>query len=56
MPKKKTLKGRFLQTGLLMLLLSLFIALFLVVLLLGAFALQVPGGESFIPNLARNPT
>lgn len=48
MPKKKTLKGRFLQTGLLMLLLSLFIALFLVVLLLGVFALQVPGGESFI--------
>ena len=48
MPKKKTLKGRFLQTGLLMLLLSLFIAVVLVAVMLGAFALQVPGGESFI--------
>ena len=48
MPKKKTLKGRFLQTGLLMLVLSLVIALVLVVVMLGAFALQVPGGESFV--------
>jgi len=48
MPKKKTLKGRFLQTGLLMLLLSLFISVVLVAVMLGAFALQVPGGESFI--------
>ncbi len=48
MPKKKTLKGRFLQTGLLMLVLSLAIAGILVVVMLGAFALQVPGGESFI--------
>ncbi|MBR2490874.1 MAG: HAMP domain-containing histidine kinase [Ruminiclostridium sp.] len=48
MPKKKTLKGRFLQTGLLMLVLSLAIAGILMVILLGAFALQVPGGESFI--------
>lgn len=48
MSRKKTLKGRFLQTGLLMLLLSLAIAGILVVVMLGAFALQVPGGESFI--------
>ena len=48
MPKKKTLKGRFLQTGLLMLFLSLVIALVLVVVMLGAFALQAPGGESFV--------
>ena len=48
MPKKKTLKGRFLQTGLLMLGLSLAIAGILMVVMLGAFALQVPGGESFI--------
>ena len=48
MSKKKTLKGRFLQTGLLMLGLSLVIALVLVALMLGAFALQVPGGESFV--------
>lgn len=48
MPKKKTLKGRFLQTGLLMLFLSLAVAGILMVVMLGAFALQVPGGESFI--------
>ena len=48
MPKKITLKGRFLQTGLLMLVLSLVIALVLVVVMLGAFALQVPGGQSFV--------
>ena len=48
MPKKKTLKGRFLQTGLLMLFLSLAIAGILMVVMLGAFALQAPGGESFV--------
>ncbi|MBR5792430.1 MAG: HAMP domain-containing histidine kinase, partial [Ruminiclostridium sp.] len=51
MPKKKTLKGRFLQTGLLMLILSLVIALVLAVLMLGAFALQVPGGENFVLDM-----
>lgn len=51
MPKKKTLKGRFLQTGLLMLFLSLAIAGILMVVMLGAFALQVPGGESFVLDM-----
>ena len=46
MPKKKTLKGRFLQTGLLMLVLSLAIAGILMVVMLGAFALQVPGARA----------
>lgn len=51
MPRKKTLKGRFLNTGLLMLLLSVLIALVLVVVLLWLFAIRVPGGENFVLDM-----
>ena len=48
MKKKTTLRGRFIQTGLLMLGLSLVVALVLVAAMLFLFSAQVPEGESFV--------
>lgn len=48
MARKPTLRGRFLQTSLLMLALSILIALLLVVGMLAVFAIQVPEGGDFI--------
>ena len=48
MQKKTTLRGRFIQTGLLMLGLSLVVALVLVAAMLFLFSAQVPEGESFV--------
>lgn len=51
MGKKTTLRGRFIQTGLLMLALSLVVGLVLVVAMLFLFSAQVPGGESFLRTM-----
>lgn len=48
MPHKTTLKGRFLRTGLLMLVLSLLIGLAVTIVVLTLFAAHVPEGEKFI--------
>lgn len=48
MRKKTTLWGRFIQTGLLMLALSLVVGLVLVAAMLFLFSAQVPEGESFL--------
>ncbi|MDO4517081.1 MAG: HAMP domain-containing sensor histidine kinase [Bacillota bacterium] len=48
MRNKTTLRGRFFQTGLLMLGLSLVVALALVAAMLFLFSAQVPEGESFV--------
>ena len=51
MARKITMKGRFIQTGLLMLGLSLLIALVLVVVILALFAARVPEGEDFVRSV-----
>lgn len=51
MSRKTTLNGRFLQTSLLMLALSLVIALMLVTAVLAVFAARVPGGQHFIADM-----
>lgn len=51
MRKKTTLRGRFIQTGLLMLALSLVVGLVLVAAMLFLFSAQVPEGESVLRTM-----
>ena len=53
MSRKTTLRGLFLRTGLLMLVLSILIGLALVVIMLTAFALGDPQGHSFVQSVTR---
>jgi len=53
MPKKTTLRGRFLRTGILMLVLSLLAALVLVAVMLAVFAASDPQGQSFVESVLR---
>ena len=53
MPRKTTLRGLFLRTGLLMLVLSVLIGLALVAVMLTAFALGDPQGHSFVQSMTR---
>ena len=50
MPKKTTLRGLYLRTGLLMLVLSLLIGLALMLVMLALFAANDPNGQSFVES------
>lgn len=51
MQKKSTLRGLYLRTGVLMLVLSLLIGLILVVVMLALFAARDPRGQSFVQSM-----